>query len=142
MIRRPPISTRTDTLFPYTTLVRSRILEREDLDADELGQHRVEAEERGQRDEQPRGAVVDEAVHAMGAAIPSAARDLRCDTGRSLAALGMAGEVVTAVRVLRRRVPARIPAPRTGSNRATRSEEHTSELPSLMRLSYAVFCLK
>src|SRR3546814_1652467 len=102
-----------------------RILEREDLDADELGQHRVDAEERGQRDEQPRGAVVDEAVHAMGAAIPSAARDLRCDTGRSLAALGMAGEVVTAVRVLRRRVPARIP----------RSEGQTSELQSPIRIS-------
>src|SRR3546814_18122044 len=97
MRRRPPRSTRTDTLFPYTTLFRSehdrpqqgaggeaeraalaeqvplqrldaeRILEREDLDADELGQHRVDAEERGQRDDQPRGAVVDEAVQAMGA---------------------------------------------------------------------------
>src|SRR3546814_12458838 len=95
-----------------------RILEREDLDADELGQHRVDAEERGQRAEPPRGAVVDEAVHAMGAAITSAARDLRCDTGGSLASLGMAGEVVTAVRVLRRPVPARIPGPRAGSNRA------------------------
>src|SRR3546814_17807174 len=93
-----------------------RILEREDLDADELGQHRVDAEERGQRDEQPRGAVVDEAVHAMSAVIPTAARDLRCDQGRSLAALGMAGEVVTACRVLRRRVPARISDTRTGYN--------------------------
>src|SRR3546814_19821233 len=75
-----------------------RILEREDLDADELGQHRVDAEERGQRDEQPRGAVVAEAVHAMSAVIQSAARDLRRDTGRSLAALGVAGALVTAVR--------------------------------------------
>src|SRR3546814_7846755 len=68
-----------------------RILEREDLDADELGQPRVDAEQRGQRDEQPRGAVVDEAVHAMSAVILSAARDLRSDTGRSLAALGKIG---------------------------------------------------
>src|SRR3546814_6253217 len=90
---------------PLQRLDAERILEREDLDADELGQHRVDAEERGQRDEQPRGAVVDEAVHAMGAAIPSAARDLRCDTGRYLAALS--------------------------------SEEHTTELQSLMRNSYA-----
>src|SRR3546814_2832021 len=74
MIRRPPRSTRTDTLFPYTTLFRSP-------DAS--------------RDRSPR---------ATRAACPI--RRCRC--------------------------------PPNG----TRSEEHTSELQSLMRISYAVFCLK
>src|SRR3546814_6745716 len=71
MIRRPPRSTRTDTLFPYTTLFRSA---------------------------------------------------------------GRKG----------RRSPARQPAPRPRRLhcRTARSEEHTSELQSLMRISYAVFCLK
>src|SRR3546814_5261729 len=69
MIRRPPRSTRTDTLFPYTTLFRS----------------------------------------ARG-----------------------------------RRMRASSPPPACGSRRrrGARSEEHTSELQSLMRISYAVFCLK
>src|SRR3546814_12673765 len=80
MIRRPPRSTRTDTLFPYTTLFRS----------------------------------------------------LRAQAG------------------IRRTAPARLPparrrllpAPDRSRRRPGRSEEHTSELQSLMRISYAVFCLK
>src|SRR3546814_7809777 len=74
MIRRPPRSTRTDTLFPYTTLFRSRNF------------HRA-----------PRLIV---GCPAHGSTI------VRCD------------------------------------NAVKRSEEHTSELQSLMRISYAVFCLK
>src|SRR3546814_6605794 len=70
MIRRPPRSTRTDTLFPYTTLFRSS---------------------------PPRSARYPQ-------------------SGRSGCAADLAG--------------------------STRSEEHTSELQSLMRISYAVFCLK
>src|SRR3546814_4176195 len=75
MIRRPPRSTRTDTLFPYTTLFRSG------LDA---------------RHRRPVGEVVE-------------------------------GEILQVLCVAHRHV---------------RSEEHTSELQSLMRISYAVFCLK
>src|SRR3546814_3826424 len=71
MIRRPPRSTRTDTLFPYTTLFRS-----------------------------------------------SSPRSTRASPGPP---------------------PCRRPA---GRRRRRRSEEHTSELQSLMRISYAVFCLK
>src|SRR3546814_13419840 len=70
MIRRPPRSTRTDTLFPYTTLFRS-----------------------------------------------------------------VCGD--PSVRVV---IP--VKAPRDGGGQHDRSEEHTSELQSLMRISYAVFCLK
>src|SRR3546814_19413590 len=85
MIRRPPRSTRTDTLFPYTTLFRSL------------------------------GRVAD--GHAVEAVV-MAVRDAE------VAAVGDPRG-------------ARARGPRLG-----RSEEHTSELQSLMRISYAVFCLK
>src|SRR3546814_5653215 len=95
MIRRPPRSTRTDTLFPYTTLFRSAEEDRPP-DPPERPLHR-------------RGAPRDRA-------------------GRRLAGL-------------RNRRQAE-PASAWWTSRPTRSEEHTSELKSLMRLSYAVFCLK
>src|SRR3546814_13199258 len=83
MIRRPPRSTRTDTLFPYTTLFRSSGTPR------------------------PPGSPARGSAPAPApAACPAADR----------------------------------PAP--GSAARRRSEEHTSELQSLMRISYAVFCLK
>src|SRR3546814_2701413 len=74
MIRRPPRSTRTDTLFPYTTLFRS---------------------------------------------CPARSRCLPRATGHAVSGGGARGSPST-----------------------PRSEEHTSELQSLMRISYAVFCLK
>src|SRR3546814_1792356 len=86
MIRRPPRSTRTDTLFPYTTLFRSRPGHL-GLLAGGAGQGRAAADEGPQR------------------------RDPDPDLPRL-------------------------------DPRAARSEEHTSELQSLMRISYAVFCLK
>src|SRR3546814_5256130 len=88
MIRRPPRSTRTDTLFPYTTLFRSPFLR-----------------------------------------IDRAAPFWNRQEGRQ-----------------RRTRPAAFGLPATGRATETeqrrRSEEHTSELQSLMRISYAVFCLK
>src|SRR3546814_4651839 len=103
MIRRPPRSTRTDTLFPYTTLFRSRQLEasrqirnrppikltRQFGEGNPIEQARRIAAER------PASTTIDR----------QQTTDLRC-------------------------------------NRGARSEEHTSELQSLMRISYAVFCLK
>src|SRR3546814_3115585 len=89
MIRRPPRSTRTDTLFPYTTLFRSR---------------RHGDEGRGCR-------------HRAFRHLDAYPRPLLLDRGQGLSHEGMA---------LAR----------------GRSEEHTSELQSLMRISYAVFCLK
>src|SRR3546814_6234587 len=96
MIRRPPRSTRTDTLFPYTTLFRSRAL------STTKGTFR-----RGTRDR--------EALHGLGPVqLP------RCHKS-----------------------PAPCPPPpRNNRHYVVRSEEHTSELQSLMRISYAVFCLK
>src|SRR3546814_7834791 len=82
MIRRPPRSTRTDTLFPYTTLFRS-----------------------------PAGG-----THEAG---------LRAALTKGLRAFG---------ELIGQKKAAQITA--------DRSEEHTSELQSLMRISYAVFCLK
>src|SRR3546814_10259799 len=88
MIRRPPRSTRTDTLFPYTTLFRSE------------ARHSVE----GTRD--PRR------------------RCRRCRVRQRLGGDHLQGQA-------------------EGSrHHLLRSEEHTSELQSLMRISYAVFCLK
>src|SRR3546814_8471384 len=78
MIRRPPRSTRTDTLFPYTTLFRSLILAADPV--------------------------------AVGNNIAKIADQCVAHGGED--------------------------------NRCRRSEEHTSELQSLMRISYAVFCLK
>src|SRR3546814_5055609 len=99
MIRRPPRSTRTDTLFPSTTLFRS---DRHQL-ADPVT-HRRQCRHRLR--DPGRGSQADRR-HA--------------DEGRQDRA-----------RLSRRRHPA-------GHRR---SEEHTSELQSLMRISYAVFCLK
>src|SRR3546814_4964931 len=97
MIRRPPRSTRTDTLFPYTTLFRS---------------HR----HAGHGDGAQRGA---ETIRH------DAAR--RGDRARNRA--GRKGLCAVAGR-------------REDPRQPHRSEEHTSELQSLMRISYAVFCLK
>src|SRR3546814_1821774 len=91
MIRRPPRSTRTDTLFPYTTLFRS---------------------------------VQGRARRACRGGGQDARRRPREGDGRDRA------------RRRRRRHPDRRKAD------GHRSEEHTSELQSLMRISYAVFCLK
>src|SRR3546814_9499051 len=90
MIRRPPRSTRTDALFPYTTLFRS-----------------------------------------PGRAVVCAALDDRAQGARRRQRLPLALRI----------------HPRNGHRAdrirsAPRSEEHTSELQSLMRISYAVFCLK
>src|SRR3546814_7165801 len=104
MIRRPPRTTRTDTLFPYTTLFRSQ----------QRGQPRIEA-------------VVDVALNGLH-------HVLKLLRGRP--PLGV--DVVRQSR-LKQHLDnfAEDVAFADG-----RSEEHTSELQSLMRISYAVFCLK
>src|SRR3546814_4882688 len=117
MIRRPPRSTRTDTLFPYTTLFRS--------------QHSGDAPHRrfhASRDDHGlappvggRGAAED---HVAAVAEPGLARDGCGVLGHRQTLAGEGG-----LRGLER-------------GGLYRSEEHTSELQSLMRISYAVFCLK
>src|SRR3546814_10567973 len=92
MIRHPPRSTRTDTLFPYTTLVRSAF------------------------PAAPTTRMLDAFAAVM---------------RRTASATVEAAEVVGGARRMKSR-----------TNWRKRSEEHTSELQSLMRISYAVFCLK
>src|SRR3546814_3833819 len=96
MMRRPPISTRTDTLFPYTTLFRSPFGPDMAGAAQHVGDRR--GGNAGARGDAPDGRP----------GLPSLARLLQ----------------------------------HSGNPAAPRSEEHTSELQSLMRISYAVFCLK
>src|SRR3546814_6470269 len=107
MLRRPPRSTRTDTLFPYTTLFRSP--------------------GRG------RARVGRAAVHQFS----------RCRCGQVVAAVAHTGEVVQLMGTRRQafRVEARASRVQL-AGAEVRSEEHTSELQSLMRISYAVFGLK
>src|SRR3546814_6187773 len=90
MIRRPPRSTRTDTLFPYTTLFRSS-----------TRQFYCFAQRRKEREDVALGRKA-----TFSASFPQT----------------IAGRIKPL--------------------RGLRSEEHTSELQSLMRISYAVFCLK
>src|SRR3546814_6643962 len=103
MIRRPPRSTRTDTLFPYTTLFRSHGT------GDEAAWMSAGAIARARVD------------HDHAAFICKHEVDRGTDIGIRLA----------------RRQPGR-----EAKRLVFRSEEHTSELQSLMRISYAVFCLK
>src|SRR3546814_8401407 len=147
MIRRPPRSTRTDTLFPYTTLFRS--------EADPAGvgaallDDLVEACERAADDEQDvAGVDLQELLlrmlapalrrHAGHGALDQLEQRLLHALARHVAGdrrvFGLARDLVDLVDVddaLLRLVDV-----------VVRSEEHTSELQSLMRISYAVFCLK
>src|SRR3546814_1275782 len=122
MRRRPPRSTRTVTLFPYTTLCRSR--RRLCAAAGDRG-HRAVAPRAGDPCVAPRRHLVSP-DHRAAQPEPAVADGLR----RRRAArprLWRGGGVDWLV-------PAAAPG--------ARSEEHTSELQSLMRISYAVFCLK
>src|SRR3546814_8459508 len=111
MIRRPPRSTRTDTLFPYTTLFRS-VQEAAHAceDRDDLLLHRERAVLRLLQQFRQALAAVQQAL------------------GRGVEVGGELRERLH-LAVLRQL-------------QLDRSEEHTSELQSLMRISYAVFCLK
>src|SRR3546814_7041229 len=102
MIRRPPISTRTDTLFPYTTLFRSY----------------YQLTARGGRRVSTAKAFLRPALHRP---------NLRVETEALATGLLFDGNRAAGVAY---------------TVRTARSEEHTSELQSLMRISYAVFCLK
>src|SRR3546814_5402907 len=99
MIRRPPRSTRTDTLFPYTTLFRS-----------------------------PHGATGDELELRLDLALVPQAPQPHSPGFNLPSVSGNRPDVLVHVEEVLGIV--------------FRSEEHTSELQSLMRISYAVFCLK
>src|SRR3546814_9706902 len=127
MIRRPPRSTRTDTLFPYTTLFRSA--------ASRRSQRRALAVLRDAGDEPRRDSVLATlAQQGVSAGLDAQVRAQVVAAGRHRRLRR---------RMVRREKPrAARAASRLGHATAIRSEEHTSELHSLMRISYAVFCLK
>src|SRR3546814_1308626 len=121
-MRRPPRSTRTDSLFLYTTLFRSG---------------------RSYQYLHPQGTV----LQGSGEALPTPSALCRCERCRQ-SCEGLATAQFSHLSC--RLSPCRRPA-RRGMGRVLpdwspvlgqRSEEHTSELQSLMRISYAVFCLK
>src|SRR3546814_6246062 len=107
MIRRPPRSTRTDTLFPYTTLFRSPI---QLLDFEPRAAHQV-----------PLLIRMEKTERALSKAINSGDSDL--------------------IDLVLLSTPLNANPDNLRGNQR-RSEEHTSELRSLMRISYAVFCLQ
>src|SRR3546814_6629574 len=119
MIRRPPRSTRTDTLCPYTTLFRSRDVRQ------------------FEREIARRLPIAGDGQH-IGAR--------RREKGRRIVALiGVAIVEIASVDDARRPGQCPVQAAIVGQaveQQQCRSEEHTSELQSLMRISYAVFCLK
>src|SRR3546814_7379146 len=130
MIRRPPRSTRTYTLFPYTTLFRSRAARQlrhvvEDL---ALALHFSSFLRRGA--DRP----IDN-MAAGGAHINRVRRPvLPWRPGRGRGCGGFRRASIRRRFFTLRQITRDSPRPR--------SEEHTSELQSLMRISYAVFCLK
>src|SRR3546814_4334520 len=130
MIRRPPRSTRTDTLFPYTS------------SSDLVALHPLALELAGAADS---GGTLTRALLArllivpaqLHLAIDALALQLLLERAQRLV------DVIVANDDLHKPVSLRsIGINRREQARAVRSEEHTSELQSLMRISYAVFCLK
>src|SRR3546814_7974718 len=95
---RPPRSTRTDTLFPYTTLFRSK------------------------------GRYLDTTAENFTRTLRISCYSFTALARRAAPLMNRGGSLVTLTYL--------------GAERVMRSEEHTSELQSLMRISYAVFCLK
>src|SRR3546814_9733419 len=130
MIRRPPRSTRTDTLFPYTTLFRSIDL-------------RLSARLSGGGG--PQGpCLYQPAPCPVQRAYPTCRTPDRGPAARRAARRGARRERRRRDQLFRSDDRGRISGVFPHARRCLRhrSEEHTSELQSLMRISYAVFCLK
>src|SRR3546814_2278152 len=130
MIRRPPYSPRTDPLFPTPTFFRSPL--------GGVGEEGTGAAVRRRR-AVPARPLVRQRHRTAAALLPAAMARARCDARRG----GLAAGAARGVRACR--APAadeRRALRRAAVGRPRRSEEHTSELQSLMRISYAVFCLK
>src|SRR3546814_3387807 len=129
MIRRPPRSTRTDTLFPYTTLFRSGRIPPAGRTARAAGSVPTGAgAQRGV------GRLTAPRRHKQPAESHTASQERKT-------LVGAAARYCRPTSAEARDAPRR-PAVPPYRLRYLRSEEHTSELQSLMRISYAVFCLK
>src|SRR3546814_10456273 len=111
MIRRPPRSQLTDTLFPYATLFRSTL-----------------------------GPILEKVVDATGGAVVLAKVDV--DANRAIAQAFQVQSIPAVYAMRDGKVVDGFVGALPEHQVQARSEEHTSELQSLMRISYAVFCLK
>src|SRR3546814_1371856 len=160
MIRRPPRSTRTDTLFPYTTLFRSPdwVLRRKEGGTPIQWRNRTKpVPMRDSGDLSKENAPAQAPAHPSLIADPVVQR--RPARASCCSAVSLSWPLVMPVtrtspepvKLAAGRVATRLPTstvtvsttPRPVCRSSwTRSEEHTSELQSLMRISYAVFCLK
>src|SRR3546814_7586901 len=131
MIRRPPRSTRTDTLFPYTTLFRSvqslLIADRSGEDYSEVTDELVAADGLV---ELRRAETITFLIDGDRLLDNRRRHNHKAEIAQIAQALNEAGALAENQRVA------------VVLTKIDRSEEHTSELQSLMRISYAVFCLK
>src|SRR3546814_3963845 len=132
MIRRPPRSTRTDTLFPYTTLFRSADSQN-DLSAWRWHRGPTRCAPQARKRSWPK--VPAHMAGEIACADLAAPSPITGDVGDRASSLQF---VAGFRRPIRHLVENAVEI----THRTTRSEEHTSELQSLMRISYAVFCLK
>src|SRR3546814_5825225 len=141
MIRRPPRSTRTDTLFPYTTLFRSTpeqvAIYDSYADAFKIIHQNIEAALEAVNITGPEGTLNRNAKAAARSAFESNKQRF---FNHLLTAMKCPTLIAAIERDLEAGHAAVVQVVSTGE--ALRSEEHTSELQSLMRISYAVFCLK
>src|SRR3546814_7735148 len=126
MIRRPPRSTRTDTLFPYTTLFRS-------LSYGELAGERMKLGLLLHDPEEEQDCFSDN-THNSHYYDVEGMRIVYSGTYKTLGGKIMKGPSASDL--------VQKTAPDLNKEMLTRSEEHTSELQSLMRISYAVCCMK
>src|SRR3546814_4531130 len=142
MIRRPPRSTRTDTLFPYTTLFRSTVAN-------------PDFEPTGDLVSVPSMAIPGRSEYRIPLSFSSRVREDITAFAPNIVHISSPDRVSRQAAAWARRLrrqshhrhrklqQGRLGRPRhRRTRRLWRSEEHTSELQSLMRISYAVFCLK
>src|SRR3546814_8211436 len=141
MIRRPPRSTRTDTLFPYTTLFRSRYL------CDAIGKRTTSSvgyslifDTRDNRIRPTKGhsVTLSQDFAGLGGSVKYVRSRIDADKFWNVGGgfiFSLSGEAGYIHSLEKQRYD-------SAGNEIDRSEEHTTELQSLMRTSYAVFCLK
>src|SRR3546814_6540859 len=129
MIRRPPRSTRTDTLFPYTTLFRSCLQQRDEIAAENPAFSFQSGRCRRMSPHPPKRPAAPKAISPQADTSPLPVGDQR-----------PSHEMIQKNHRLSKRSARLITAVHHNIPASKRSEEHTSELKSLMRTSNTVFC--
>src|SRR3546814_10415314 len=124
MLRRPPRSTRTDTLFPYTTLFRSSDGCPPQKEESSMDMQTITVTGGVGRDAELRSTQRGDQVCSFNVGVNQGYGDKKSTNWYRVSLWGKRGESLQPYLL------------------KGRSEEHTSDLQSLMRISYAVFCLK